>query len=79
MSGPANTSKLGNSSIDPAAILLQQQLAGAPAAAPPSGGYTGGPIGGAPGAAPVTDVATRQQPPPEFQFGCHYTFIYIPV
>jgi hypothetical protein len=62
---PANN--VGKSQIDPAAILLQQQLAGigTPSSAPP-GTYTGGPIGGAP-VQPLGVVEAGKIRPPEFQ------------
>ena len=47
---PAN-SLPANSKIDPAALLLQQQLSGNIPATMPGGGYTGGPL---PGAQPTT-------------------------
>lgn len=71
MAAPANTSKLNNSAIDPAAILLQQQLAsGAPSGGAPPGGYTGGALGAPQGGAeaPALAGALAAQPrPPEFQ------------
>ena len=70
MAAPANTSKLNNSAIDPAAILLQQQLAsGAPTGGAPPGGYTGGALGAPAGGAESGALAPvpAQPRPPEFQ------------
>ena len=66
LSMPANGKV--NAGIDPAAILLQQQLA---SGAPPGGApttYTGGPLATTTGVPGVDVPATQGQPrPPEFQ------------
>ena len=72
---PANSMPANSSKIDPAAILLQQQLAGAGGATPqaPAGGYTGGPLPGSappPGSSPAANDPTPlalQKRAPEFQ------------
>jgi hypothetical protein len=58
-----------NTAIDPAAILLQQQLAGGAPSKPPAGGYTGGALQNgtlAPSAAAIPPIQEVEKAP-EFQ------------